>query len=169
MRKKQGVTLIELLVVIVTSGIILSTVMASFASLITITHKIDLSRQLQKEINFSLIRIADKMRANSIDYSAYTSGSCSGQSPSSSQKLCLGDGHIFDFNTPIKMLQMNDEPLFSEIFEVRDVFFFYVTPPAAKSPLLQPKLTVYLDVASKQFPEINFQIQTSVSSRQYQP
>lgn len=169
--KHSGFSLIELLVVIVTSAIVLSAVLGSFASLINITQKIDISRQLQKEIHFTLVRIGDKMRTYSLDYEAYESGACQGTEPQNSQKVCLQNNTLFAYdnsNPEDKTLTLNGERLFSRIFDVQDAFFFYITPPDPNTPKLQPKLTVYLDVASKHYPDIQFQIQTTISSRQYQ-
>lgn len=183
MRKKKGVTLIELLVVIVASGIILSTVLASFASLIKVTQKIDTSRQLQKEINFALIRMADRMREDSINYDAYKEGACTGMDTTQNTKVCIGD-YVFEKEESIVRgdetfytLAMDGERLFSSKFNIRKVAIFDITPgndPTQKDddgtpyPNFQPKLTIYLDVESIQYPDINFQIQTTISSRKYQ-
>ncbi len=170
--KKQGVTLIELLVVIVTSAIVLSSVVASFASLVGVVEKIDVSRQLQKEIHFALVRVADSMRAYGIDYEAYEGGDCMGQSKESATKVCFGNGFVFEKkkreNREHSGFFMNGEPLFSSVFHVNDVNVFDITPREKDDMKnYQPKVTIYLDVVSRQYPDISFQIQTTISSRVY--
>ncbi len=191
--RKPGTTLIELIVIVVISAIILSAVMTSYASLVKTNQKINVSRQLQKEINFAMIRLTDKMRSYSVDYEAYDSGNCSGYNLSDSNNLlCIQgegetDSYFFnqgDFIAPdgetYKTLFMNQEPLFSSFFEVKNVHFFVTpskdpfdiknlqTPADIKAYNLQPKVTITLEVGSIQYEDLEFHIQTTISSRKYQ-
>ncbi|MDH3325075.1 MAG: type II secretion system GspH family protein [Candidatus Peregrinibacteria bacterium] len=170
-RKVEGISLIEVLVSIVISGIVFSAVMVSYFSLIQTQKKADLMRQLQKEVHFAIIRIADKIRANSIDYSAYSEGSCSAVDLRSSLKLCIGDGNVFELNGD--RLLMNEAPLISQKFSINKLFF-YSSPtsnPAENkgdpSIQFQPKVTIYLEVESQLDPSIKMEVQTTISSRNY--
>ena len=166
-----GISLIEVLVSIVIAGIIFSTVMVSYFSLIQTQQKTDIMRQMQKEVHFAIIRIADKIRANSIDYDAYSGGRCSGIDLRSSNKLCLGADNIFEVNGT--RLMMNNSPLISEKFAIKKMYFYGspTTNPVGnqgdKDSQFQPKVTIFLEVESLKDPSISMEVQTTISSRNY--
>lgn len=178
--KNPGFTLIEVVVAITIAGIILSAVMVSYVSLAQTSRRIDISRQLQKETNFAMIRIADRVRAQSIDYEAYYSGSGSPEAcgPSNLKVLCLG-AKTKTITNPSKTvfvlkdenLEMNAAPLFSKKFKV-DKAEFKISPerdPAKLSnPQYQPKAQIILEISSREEPKISLLIQTTVSSRLYE-
>ncbi|MCF7917425.1 type II secretion system GspH family protein [Candidatus Gracilibacteria bacterium] len=182
--KRNGFSLIELLVAIVIAGIVLSAVMGSYFSLLQASQRADAARQLQKELNFAVIRMADKIRSFSIHYQAYDDSSTN---PGSSETLFtrgVGSDEIHKFERTafqwqgkdFYTLSMDGAPLFSKIFNVEAVFF-KISPlldPSApenlgkKEAQLQPKATIFLKAVSLQYPEINISIQTTISSRKYE-
>ncbi len=174
LNKQRAFTLIEILVGIVISGMVLSSVLAASWQMIKMRQITDASRQLQKEMHFSLIRIADKIRSYSIDYNAYeVTGECNGVSILSSQKLCVGDDNVFEIIDD--KLTMNNAPLMSDIFKVTN-FVFKVTPTkdpslhenkADQEVQLQPKVTVYFRAEAKNLPQVHQVLQTTISSRVY--
>lgn len=184
MRNQKGFSLIEILVAIVIAGIVLSGVLGSYFSLLQASQRSDIARQLQKEMNFAVIRMADKIRSYSIDYKAYEDENVDvRQSQSLFTKSSESDSfHRFqreDFSTnqrSFSTLGMDGAPLFSSIFEVEEMNFS-VTPNADpanpenlgdKSVQLQPKATLFLRVRSFRYPDISFTLQTTISSRRYE-
>ncbi|MCK5460557.1 prepilin-type N-terminal cleavage/methylation domain-containing protein [Candidatus Gracilibacteria bacterium] len=176
-QRKNGFTLVEVLVSIVISGMVLVSVMGSYWILMKTNQAAELSRNLQKETSFTLIRMTDKIRSLSIDYEAYENNSgklCENQNLQTEQiMLCIKDNQIFEHKDG--MLFMNDQPLFSSSFEVETVYFS-VSPSqdpfknlAKKEFQLQPKVTIFLKVKAKLNPKIKFEIQTTISSRKYTP
>ncbi len=175
--KNKAFTLIEVLVSIVISALLLTIVLGSFWLLIKINKKNEISGELQREISFAMIRISDKIKSNSIDYQAYTSDSssiCQNASLSSGtqNRLCLQNKYKFQQKNT--NLFMNDQPLFSNDFEV-DFVDFIVSP--AEDPFsdiskigiqLQPKVTIKLKVKSKKYEDLFLEIQSTISSRKYQ-
>ncbi len=169
--QRSGFTLIELLVAVVISGIVLVSVMSSFWLFIQTHQKAEANRELQREVRFAMTRIADKTRNYSIKYSEYQSGGNCPPSINQNHKLCLED-HSFEFRDG--NLWLEDQPIFSENkFKVNDAFFGFSPDEDPKINLgeldlqIQPKVTVYLEVESKRDSNINFEVQTSLSSRKY--
>ena len=104
--KSKAFTLIEVLVAVVITGMVLSSVLLGYWQMVKVNHTINLSRQLQKEVHFAMVRMADKIRDYSIDYNAYTNptGSCGEQTITSPSKLCIGNSnnnYIFEKNCRI--------------------------------------------------------------------
>lgn len=169
----SGFTLIEVIVSMVISVMLLTLVMGGFMTLIQTNQRNDAFRELQKESNFALIRLADKMRAVSIDYPAYEAGgACQNLDLGSPlAQLCLGDDHIFSFEEG--NLWLNEQPLFSDIFEVEKALFTVLpaqnpfTNLTVQSAQLQPKVHFYGVVKSKAFPQLYIPLQTTISSRSY--
>ncbi len=166
-------TLIELLIAITISSIVLSLILGSSAFLIRLNRKLDISRELQKEISFAMERMTDKIHTQSINYASYNPKSntpCADQDPSSTNDLCVGDTN-FTFQN--NMLFENKDPLFSKEYQVIKTIF-HITP--TKDPVtnfesenqIQPRVTIFVKVISKESPEINSEIQTTLSSRQYE-
>jgi prepilin-type N-terminal cleavage/methylation domain-containing protein len=170
-----GFTLIELVVSMVIAGIVFSAVMGAYVSLIQTNTRIDTLRQLQKEANFAMTRMTDKIRAFSVDYDAHSpSGSCTfALSSAETRILCVQSGLKFEFKD--KNLFMNEDPLFSERFSLKEGFF-RVTPEKDPSdlgnPQFQTKVMIFfeLEYVSEKDPSLNFSLplQTTVSSRVYQ-
>lgn len=176
--KAAGFTLVEVLVSIVITAIVIVAVMASMWHLVLANHQADALRQLHKQVHFSLVRSADKIRTHSIDYTQHPedgSGTCAPLpgGMTAIEKICLGDGHILEFRD--KNLFLDDSPLFGDAFEVESVGFL-VSPTKApsdniadKSTQLQPKVTIHMSVRSRAFSSAFMEVQTTISSRRYTP
>ena len=173
-KRVEGVSLFELIIAITISGFVLTGVMMSYVSLTKAAQKIDISRQLQREINFAMARISDRVRGFSVDYENSRCEYIYNQ-----EDLCIKGENIFEFvpatDESSGQLNMNGEPLFSKLFSVKAVLFT-VTP--TKDPKenfsneqIQPRVQVYLRVGLAEGVKISmedFEIQTTLSSRLYQ-
>jgi len=160
--EQAGFSLIELLVAITIGGVILTMVMTTYASMVQVNMKLDAARQLQKETNFAVIRMADKIRNFKIH-------SCE------EKKLVLKDRNnkSIKFNSAIiaidatnsrKTLKMDGQPLFSSNIEVQKISFV-CAGVGENHAKLQPRVQIYLKVASRRNPEITNWIRTTISSR----
>ena len=159
--RQSGYTLIELLVAITIGGVILATVMGSFLALSKTQKQLDLTRQIQREINFATIRIADRVRSQSIDY----------------DNIVITDNHFlpivgkegFRFNPDpgIKQLTMNGAPLFSSNLMVRNLEFAVSENPDTSH--LQPSVKIELLVSDRTIgaepPTVSVPLRTTISSR----
>jgi prepilin-type N-terminal cleavage/methylation domain-containing protein len=186
--KNKGFTLVELVVTMVILGMVFSGVRGAYYMLLQTHDRVDLEREMQQELAFAVTRISDKIRAESVDYLAYTSGgNCQGLSLSGAEKICLGNNWAIEFDSTQEKILLENisgvaQPLFSENnFLVTEVGF-YITPekdpydPAhLANPVyqLQPKVQIYLAIASVRRnkddsgPLVQMDIQTTVSSRKY--
>jgi len=163
--QKTGFSLIELLVGITIGGIILTVVMGSYAAMTKTNLKLDAARQLQKETNFAVIRMADKIRNYKIDSCEET-------------KLVLKDRNNNDIEFQFllnnkKEAQMQGQSLFSANISV-DRGSFECTGVGQnstnKSPAnfkVQPRVQIYLKVSSRKNPKITNWVRTTISSRIY--
>ena len=173
LKSNAGFTLVEMLVAMVILGILLTMVMQSYWGLIQIYQKAEIMRQLQRESHFTLTRVADKMRYHSLNYQAYNLGGACGVTLS--KKLCLGP-HVFIFDDVTGSLTMDGQPLFSsDVIEVRHLDFSF-TPDrdpfvhlGTPSAQTQPKLTLLMEVAAQDLPDLKFDLQATISSRKYTP
>ncbi len=155
-RQTTGFTLIELIVAITIGGIILATVMGSFLTLGKIKQQLDLTRQIQRELSFATIRIADRIRSQSLDYTRIED--------SNLHALPLGETELFSFDPDAGMLFMNDAPLFSSSLMVQDAEFT-VSP---LSNTLQPQVHLEIRVSERttaEVPRVSIPIRTTISSR----
>jgi prepilin-type N-terminal cleavage/methylation domain-containing protein len=175
----KAFSLIEILVTIVISGIVLSGVLGSYFSLVQASQKADTARQLQKEVNFAMIRMADKIRSYSINYSVYEDQDIS----KDGSRFLFTEGnegatHKFQIENSDgkQILTMDGAPLFSSFFEVKD-FHVSITPnndPFDSANLgdseaqFQPKATIFLSVEARRYPDVSLVIQTTISSRRYE-
>ncbi len=159
--RQSGYTLIELLVAITIGGIILATVMGSFLALSTTQKQLDLTRQIQREINFATIRIADRVRSQSIDYDLIDADLAN------HHFLPIKSGEIFTFDQNTGELLMNDSPLFSHNLMVRDLEFTVSENPQVSH--LQPWVTIELLVSERtaetENPTVSIPLRTTISSR----
>ena len=154
--KNSGFTLIELIVAITIGGILLATVMGSFLTLGKTKQQLDLTRQIQRELSFATIRIADRIRAQSVDYSRIQN--------ENHHTLPIGKDELFSFNQDEKMLFMNGAPLFSKCLMVQDTEFT-VSP---HNPELQPRVHLEIRVSertAKEIPRVSIPLRTTISSR----
>jgi len=169
-KKTNGFTLVEVLLSIVIGGIVLGSALSAYSIFSNTAAQIQVSEQLQQEVNFSLIRISDRIRAESIGYTQYSQA----RSINDSRKLFLGDDTQVIFKNTEKMLFMNKEPLFSSVFEVENAQFRVLPTQDPNgnisdfSQYRQPKVDINLTVRSKQFPNLDISVRTSISSRLYQ-
>lgn len=173
--KSAGFSLIEILVSLVIGAIVIATVMGGFVTTSNTVKKVKSSQQLQKELNFAISRISDRMRGHSINYQEYEDGNFDIDSPvilffgeNKIKKQALPDGKF--------TLTMDGEPLFSEKYylEVTDKPVFVITPqsdPYASDVSFrdyrQPRLTINLRAVSVAYPEVYYELQTTISSRLY--
>jgi hypothetical protein len=166
--KNSGTSLVELLVTTVVAGIIFSSAMGSYFVFAKSTQKMNIWREIQKETHFSMIRMADKIRSNSIDFPAYISGNCV---IDTNRNLCLSDNNFFEFKN--ENIEMNGAPLFSKQFKVERIKF-QISPEkdpftniTQKELQIQPKVEIQIEISSRRDPKINFAIRTTISSRLY--
>lgn len=185
--KNKGFTLVELVVTMVILGLVFSGVMGAYYMLLQTRDRVDLEREMQKEVSFAITRMTDKIRAESVDYQAYESGGrCQSTYLQGAQKICLGDHWYLFFDGASSQLFIENsvgqrQGLFSHKFLVTSAEF-YTTPEkdpydpahiAISDYQLHPKTQIYLEVASVRKnknntdPLIKMDIQTTVSSRQY--
>ena len=161
--RQSGYTLIELLVAITIGGIVLATVMGSFLALSKTQKQLDLTRQIQREINFATIRIADRVRSQALDYVRLDAD------PSNHHFLPIEgeEGFRFDPATEIEQLFMNDAPLFSHNLMVRDLKFTVSEDPDTSH--LQPSVKIELRVSDRttgaEPPTVSIPLRTTISSR----
>lgn len=192
--KNPGLTLIELLVAMVIGSLMLILVMESYWVMMQTYFQVEASRDLQRETRFAMTRMTDKIRANSIDYAGYEAGAPADRCPSldlsNNATLCLTGDHHFqpdgeikiEHDTADKMVYLvskansTRQPLLSpNKFEVTN-FNLKSTPGAnpfnyALENQMQPKTTIFMEVASKKegFENVKISVQTTVSSRVYSP
>ncbi len=169
--KHTGFSLVELLVAMVITGIMFTSVTASYWLFLQSHLKAENTRLLQQEVRFAMTRITDKVRAYNLHYTEYQTGGNCGPNLNQNEVLCLQGYH---FKKQGDNVLMNDQPLFSDNRVMVDSVFFDFSP--AQDPLknlanpdlqIQPKVTIYLRVKSKFYQEVQFQAQTTISSRQY--
>ena len=153
--RKGGFSLIELLVAITIGAIILTVVMGSYAAMVKTSLRLDIARQMQKEINFAAIRIADRVRNFSIDL----------EGSDSETLLTQRNEDVFEFLPIKKELMMNGQPLFSDKISVDSVIFLY---PPKENKNLQPWVQIYFKISSYKEPEITNWIRTTISSRVFE-
>lgn len=154
--RSTGFTLIELIVAMTIGGIILASVMGSFLTLSNTKQQLDITRQIQRELSFATIRIADRVRSQAVDYSLV--------SEFNTHKLPLEGNEIFRFDSDEGMLFMNDAPLFSKTLIVQEAAFI-VSPENIN---LQPLVRLELRVANRTTgdkPAVSIPVRTSISSR----
>jgi prepilin-type N-terminal cleavage/methylation domain-containing protein len=154
--KNTGFTLIELIVAITIGGIILATVMGSFLTLSKTKQTLDITRQIQRELNFATIRIADRVRSQSIDYARLVD--------SNHHFLPLGQDESFRFDEDAGMIFMNDAPLFSHLLHVQDVELTVSPNNNEQQPYVHLEILVS-EKSSEESPRISIPIRTTISSR----
>lgn len=152
--KGPGFSLLELVVAIAIGGVILATVMGSYLTLAKTKQNLDISRQIQREINFAAMRVGDRIRAHSVNYAKFDE--------SNHHFLPLGDDE-FVYSQEDKTLTMNGAPLFSPSLEVSKLNFD-VTPLSPNSDA-QERVQIELLVTSKVRPTISVPLRTTISSR----
>ncbi len=157
-RNFAGFSLIELLVAMTIGGVILTAVMTSYVAMTKTSLRLDLARQMQKETNFAVIRMVDKIRN-------YPIKNCD------EKKLVLQNrqGHEITFKFLLEnkqQLTLNEQPLFSENIAVDDGHFDCKGLDDEENPAkIQPRVQIYLQVSAKKDPEITNRVQTTISSR----
>jgi len=164
--KKFGLTLLELVLAIVISGILLSLALGTFSLLFRAQQKMEEVSFLQREISFALMKFADVIRNEEISFSAFDTSSdsvCAGQNSFQSSALCFSSGN-FEFCDD--QLFFRDQPLFSSRFRVISAQFF-VFPAVEHSSFVTPSVSLSFLVQSRIFPDVQFPLQTTFSSRQY--
>jgi len=165
MRMRQsGYTLIELLVAITIGGVVLAAVMGSFLALSKTQKQLDLTRQIQREINFATIRMADRVRSQSIDYDLIDAA------PENHHFLPIKDDEVFVFNEDEHQLTMNDAPLFSKNLMVRELEFKVSKNPDTShvQPWVRIELLVSDRTTDEELPKVSIPLRTTISSRMIQ-
>ncbi len=157
--RKHGFSLIELVVAMTMGGIILVSVMGSFLTLSKMKHQLDLTRQIQREINFATTRVADRIRSQSVDYHFLNF-----DPDINHHFLPIIGADTFEFDDTPGELKMNGEPLFSSNLMVQDVVFTVSQNPEISH--LQPSVTIEMEVSERSDdPKIIIPIRTTISSR----
>lgn len=176
--KKKGFTLIELIVSFTVMAIVLSAVMQSLQSFIQASRKLSVVRETQKDLSFALLRMGDKIRNNPIDYEAYEAGGdCIGVSKINGEKLCLKNGWILEKISDGLVLKQSSQqaPLFPENVQVVQALFTLSPLEDPEDPTnwgnpdiqRQPRVDIHLEIQSLRDAAVNFEIDTSFSSRVY--
>jgi len=152
-----GFSLIELLVGMTIGGIVLATVMTSYVAMVKTSIRLDLARQMQKETNFAVIRMADKIRNFPIKSCEKTKLTLNGRNRGEI---------VFQFLENQHKATMDNQPLFSENILLEEGKFkcFGVENPAK----LQPRVQIYLKIRSEKDDELSNWIRTTISSRIYE-
>ncbi len=193
-KKVLGFTLIELLASIVIFGIVMSLVLGSLWTMVKTREQAVRFRNLQQELHFGMVKIADLVRAHGIDYAAHEKNGIELSSDFGNETLFLGHDLFGSPDHPLKLEIIGSEdtpgnilvsgvPLFSEQVQLktdedsrfRDVKFRVIPE---KDPFrnyarhefqLQPRIEIYLVLQDRLFPDLEIPIQTTISSRKYSP
>lgn len=175
-----GFTLIELLVSIVITGMMLTLVMASYWTFLQTNAKMAVSREIQSEVRFTLTRLADKVRASTINYAEYELGGLC--NVNLNRNLCLltpgGDTYLFRYDNAAQTLSLGSDdatlqPLLSpNRYQVTSLYFGYAPqndPTDLSQAQQQPKVTIFLSVSpsDERYQDLSIETQTTISSRQY--
>lgn len=193
-RKQAGFTLLELLIVMVIMGFVSMMIARSYVHITSVMERNQQMRLLQQSSNFVLARLADMIRAYSIDYTAYAAAStsrCQGQTLAGTQSLCLTNGDIiwgqqFDALSDAEGFlrydrvidDMSGDFLTAELLPLGVIverLEFRVSPdenPYATTEVFKkthPKVTVLLTLRHQQDSSLVLSLQTTLSSRRYQP
>lgn len=194
--KHQGFTLIELLVAMTLGALMMVLVMESYWLMMQTYFQMEASRELQREVRFSMNRLTDKIRANPLDYDAYDgTGACKTLNKDEASALCLTGDPVYenirfyhDTSTAgSEMLYFEKidnfgnkvaQPLLSTAkFRVKAISFrsspennpFDYNHPDFNTNQMQPKTTIFMEVESKREGNVSIAVQTTVSSRVYNP
>ncbi len=162
-QKFAGFTLVEVVVSITIGGVILATVMGTYLSLAKIKADLDISRKIQREMNFAMMRMGDRIRFNEISFDKYDRHVlCAGGLDSEKCKY----GTKFQFkksdneeNKTGKLL-MNNDPLFSPQLNV-EAFRFTVQGENDE----QHRVQIEMLVSAVAKPSIKIPLRTTISSR----
>lgn len=175
--KSKGFTLIELVVAFAVMAIVLSAVMQSLQSFIQTSRKLSVVREAQKDLSFALLRMGDKIRNNSVDYTAYDGGDCVTTSKINGEKLCLKNNWSLAKTGDTLFLEQTAEssPLFPQNIKVVQALFTISPDEDPEDPAnwgnaamqRQPRVDIHLEIESLRDPEVKFEIDTSFSSRIY--
>lgn len=175
--KPKGFTLIELIVSFVVMAIVLSAVMQSLQSFIQTSRKLSVVREIQQDLSFALLRMGDRIRNNSIDYQAYDGGACATVAKINGQKLCLNNGWLLEKQGDVLFLSKGSvqSPLFPKNVKVVQALFSISPEQDPEDPVnwgnpvfqRQPRVDIHLEIESLRDGDVNFEIDTSFSSRVY--
>jgi len=164
--KKSGFSLIEILVTIVISGILLAAAAGNFAYFLRAEQKINLQRELQKQVFFAMSRLNDAARGCEIDFENFAAEKIIFKNP---EKIFeKTDENHADF--PENFL-LENQPLFSKKFRVEKINFAISPTENPRedwaNPQFQPKVEIFLRAAARAMPEISTEVRTVISSRIY--
>lgn len=155
--KKNAFTLIELLVSITIGAIILTSALGVYAQFVQTKMRIEIARQMQKEVNFAIARLTDRVRNCKIN---------SGNTASVNFDCGTNSNPTFSITTDGE-LKMNDELLISskrfKIIEGENPSKFVITNEENS----QPKVQLFLTVQSNKDETIKQSVRTTISSRIY--
>lgn len=159
--KTPAFSLIELLVAITIGSIILTLVMMSYASMVQTNIRLDESRKLQKQANFAVMRMADRIRNFSVVLpDAQADGLVSDET-----RLVIGkERGVFEFGEISENIRMDGQQLFSDNVIVEEINFKY----SKSERKIQPWVQIYLKIRSRKNEEITNWVRTTISSRIFQ-
>jgi len=165
--KKSGFSLLEILVTIVISGILLAAAAGNFAYFLRAEQKINLQRELQKQVFFAMSRLNDAVRGCEIDFASFSPEKINFKK-NSVEKIFekTDENHIFPEN-----FLLENQPLFSKKFRVEKINFVISPKKDPRenwaNPQFQPKVEIFLHARSREIPEISTAVRTVISSRIY--
>jgi len=190
--KVFGFTIIELLVSVVIFGIVMSLVLGSVWTMVKTREQATRFRNLQQELHFGMMKMADMIRAYGVDYAQHQAEGVS--LDAQTQHLILG--HRVWGSEPLRLkinigsdgddtpahININDVPLFSDRVQLKAdeegqiISYFQVVPEVdpfknygTAESQLQPRVKIYLVLQDRQYPNLEIPIQTTISSRKYSP
>ncbi|PID70459.1 hypothetical protein CSB37_02100 [bacterium DOLZORAL124_38_8] len=155
--QKKAFTLIELMISITIGAVILTSALGVYAQFVQTKMRIEIARQMQKEVNFALARLTDRARNCEIT---------SGKSNFVNLKCENDKPYNFSINTDSNSFTMNNERLISKRFKIitdNKTSKFVIT----NKENTQPKVQIFLKVQSKKDPSVQQFIRTTISSRKY--
>lgn len=156
-RRLPAFSMVELMVAITISAIVMAMVMRSYASLSQTTIRLNIARQMQREVVFLMARVTDRCR--NADTITTTNGKILTCGNATFSIELAPDG---EQNTLMMRIAEDREwqPLLSELFSVEGSF--------ETRAIGQPLAQIQLQITTPDTPDLPpLVIQTSISSRQY--
>ena len=183
--KFLGFTIMEVLVSTVLFGIVMSLVLGSVWTMVKTREQTARFRNLQQELQFGMVKMADLIRAYGIDYAQHdTEGA---PLDGELQRLILG--HKVWGEKPLTLqinigsegddtpahINLNGVPLFSPRVQLKAdeegqiISYFQVTPEAdpfqsygESDYQLQPRVKIYLVLQDREYSNLEIPIQTTI-------
>ena len=168
-QKKSGFTLIELMVSITIGAIIITSALSVYANFVQTKIQIDIARQMQKEINFALARVTDRVRNCEIERSSsntFLKLTDCGENITDAKFSLYSEAE----NSDGSFIMSSENLISPQKFTILGGSEFIITNEIdsdTKELLSQPKVQIFLNVQSKQDPKVTQSVRTTISSRRY--